>query len=260
MKKKTLKLVSWNVNGVRAAHKKGLHKWMAKEKPDILCMQEIKAMKEQLTKEILEVDGYQAHWHSAEQKGYSGVGTYSAVEPKAIEMGLGIERFDREGRVLVQKYPEFTLFNVYFPNGKRNEERLEYKMAFYRDFLREMKLYMKRGEKRLIVCGDVNTAHKEIDLSRPKENKDVSGFLPQERAWIDDLLGAGFVDCFREFEKGPEHYTWWDQQSFARERNVGWRIDYFFVTEELKPHLKKAFHRTEVLGSDHCPVGIELAF
>src|SRR6185295_8469241 len=178
--------------------------------------------------------------------------------PKEVEKGLGIERYDREGRVLVHKFPEFTLFNVYFPNGKRSEERLEYKMSFYRDFLKELNMYKKRGDKRLIVCGDVNTAHKEIDLSRPKENSNISGFLPQERAWIDQVLEDGFVDCFREFEKGPEHYTWWDQQSRARERNVGWRIDYFFVSEELRPRLKKAFILPQVMGSDHCPVGIEL--
>ncbi|MEK6543076.1 MAG: exodeoxyribonuclease III, partial [Elusimicrobiota bacterium] len=160
----------------------------------------------------------------------------------------------------VSGFENFTLFNVYFPNGKASPERLDFKMAFYRDFLRLLERYRKDGRKDLVICGDVNTAHKEIDLARPKENSKISGFLPQERAWIDELLAAGFIDTFREFEPGPGHYSWWDMQSRARERNVGWRIDYFFISEPLRKNLKHAFILPEVYGSDHCPVGIELAF
>lgn len=260
MAKKSARLLSWNVNGIRAAARKGLLDWLGKAKPDVLCLQETKAMPSQLDKELREIEGYSIEYHSAEQKGYSGVGTFAALPVKEVRHGLGIDEYDREGRVLVHEFPEFTLFNVYFPNGKRSPERLAYKLAFYDDFLKMLERMKKRGDKRLVVCGDVNTAHKEIDLARPKENSKISGFLPEERAWIDKLLEAGFVDTFREFDKSPERYSWWDQQSKARERNVGWRIDYFFTSEELKPHLKDAFIMPEVLGSDHCPVGIELIF
>ncbi|MEK7746831.1 MAG: exodeoxyribonuclease III, partial [Elusimicrobiota bacterium] len=180
--------------------------------------------------------------------------------PDAVERGMGKPEYDREGRVLAHRFPEFTLFNVYFPNGKAKPERLDYKMRFYRDFLKMLKARVKKGEKNLVVCGDVNTAHREIDLARPKENSGVSGFLPQERAWIDELLEAGFIDTLRVFETGPGHYTWWDLQTRARERNVGWRIDYFFASEALRSNLKKARIRPEVMGSDHCPVELELAF
>ena len=253
-----MKLISWNVNGVRAVAKKGLLDWFKREKPDLLCLQETKAMPEQLDASLLEIPGYKAEWNWAEKKGYSGVATYSGAPVKEFTRGCGVAEYDREGRVLVSHHKDFTLFNVYFPNGKASPERLAFKMRFYEDFLKLMNQYRKKGQKRLVVCGDVNTAHREIDLARPKENRKISGFLPEECAWIDKMLEAGFVDTFREFEKGPNHYSWWDMQSRARERNVGWRIDYFFVSEELKPSLKRAFILPEVMGSDHCPVGIEL--
>ena len=256
---KTWRLLSWNVNGLRAVSKKGFLEWFGKEKPDVLCLQETKAHPDQLGAELKAVDGYNAAFHWAEKKGYSGVGTYSRTGPLKILPSMGRPEYDSEGRVLVHTYPGFTLFNVYFPNGKSRPERLAYKLSFYKDFLKLLDRYRERGEKNLVVCGDVNTAHKDIDLARPKENKNISGFLPEERAWIDELLAAGFSDTFRLFETGPEHYTWWDMQSRARERNVGWRIDYFFVSEPLKPRLKRAFIMPEVTGSDHCPVGIELA-
>lgn len=167
--------------------------------------------------------------------------------------------FDNEGRALIHVYPDFVLFNIYFPNGKSRPERLKFKLDFYETFLKVIDRYRKRGEDKIVICGDVNTAHKEIDLARPKENRKISGFLPEECAWLDKLLARGFVDTFREFEKGPGHYSWWDMQSRARERNVGWRIDYFYVSENLRPRLKNAFILPEVMGSDHCPVGIELA-
>lgn len=253
-----MRLLSWNVNGVRAAAKKGLLEWFGKEKPDALCLQETKAAPEQLGPELREPPGYRAEWDWAEKKGYSGVVTYARPSPRESRRGMGAPQYDREGRVVTSVFPEFTLFNVYFPNGKASPERLAYKMAFYEDFLKLLERCKKRGERNLVICGDVNTAHKPIDLARPKENEKISGFLPQERAWLDKLVAAGFVDTFREFEKGPGHYSWWDQLTRARDRNVGWRIDYFFVSAPLRPALKKAFILPEVMGSDHCPVGIEL--
>ncbi|MFC1679565.1 exodeoxyribonuclease III [Elusimicrobiota bacterium] len=256
---KIFRVISWNVNGIRAASRKGLLEWFRKESPDVLCLQETKAMPSQLGPELTEIDGYAAEFCWAEKKGYSGVATYSRHTPKKVRRGLGIEEYDREGRVLVHEFPEFTLYNVYFPNGKARPERLKYKLRFYEDFLKLVRR-RRRTQDRIVICGDVNTAHKDIDLSRPKENRKVSGFLPEERAWIDKLLGAGFLDAFRVFEDGPGHYTWWDLITRARERNVGWRIDCFFVSESLRPHLRKSGIRPEVMGSDHCPIGLELRF
>lgn len=253
-----VRLLSWNVNGVRAVSRKGMLARVLEEKPDILCLQETKACQDQLGPEIRELPGYRADWHSAERKGYSGVATYTRVVPDSVLAGLGRPVYDREGRVLVSRYPGFVLYNVYFPNGKASPERLAYKLRFYDDFLLHLRRRRAAGERRVVVCGDVNTAHQEIDLARPRENRDVSGFLPEERAWIDRFLAAGHLDAFREFERGPGHYTWWDMQTRARDRNVGWRIDYVFVSAELRPRLKSAFHLPAVLGSDHCPVGIEL--
>ncbi|MBI5245039.1 MAG: exodeoxyribonuclease III [Elusimicrobia bacterium] len=256
----TYRMLSWNVNGLRAAGRKGFADWARKEKADVLCVQETKAEPRQLSDGLKSIPGYAAEFASAERKGYSGVGTYCRAEPKGVERGLGVSEYDREGRALAHRFPEFTLFNVYFPNGKQSPERLAFKMRFYDDFLKLLVRRRKSGEKNLVICGDVNTAHKEIDLARPKDNEGVSGFLPQERAWIDRLLAAGFIDSFRTFEQGPGHYTWWDLITRARERNVGWRLDYFFVSESLRPHLKRAAIRPDVMGSDHCPVELELEF
>lgn len=254
----SVRLLSWNVNGIRAAERKGLLGWLAKASPDVLCLQETKASPEQLSPALREVPSYSVGWDWAEKKGYSGVATYSRSGHDGMERGLGIGRYDREGRVMVTRFPEFTLYNVYFPNGKASPERLAYKLAFYDDFLKLLRARGKKGDKRVVVCGDVNTAHRDVDLARPKENRDTSGFLPEECAWLDRFLDAGFVDTFRAFEPAGGHYTWWDLQTRARERNVGWRIDYFFVSEELRPHLKSAFILPDVQGSDHCPVGIDL--
>lgn len=215
-------------------------------------------MPEQLGPTLLKPDGYRTEWHWGEKKGYSGVATFSRTSPIRVDRGLGMKKFDNEGRVLTHAFDDFTLFNIYFPNGKRDAIRLQFKLDFYEAFLKVLKRYRARGEDRLVICGDVNTAHKDIDLARPKENRNVSGFLPEECAWLDRLLDAGFVDSFREFEKDGGHYTWWDQQSRARDRNVGWRIDYFLISKNLRPQLKRAFHLPDVMGSDHCPVGIEL--
>ena len=254
-----VRILSWNVNGIRAAYKKGLLNWFSKEKPDILCVQETKAVKEQLSDDLINVDGYASYFSSAERKGYSGTATYTKINPVKIENGIGIKKFDSEGRFLVTVFDEFVLFNIYFPNGKAKEERLQYKMDFYEAFLKHLKKLLKQ-DKKIVICGDVNTAHKEIDLARPKPNEKISGFLPQEREWIDKLLEAGFIDTFRKFNQKPEQYTWWDMMTRARERNVGWRIDYFFISENLRDNLKNAFILPEVMGSDHCPVGIELKF
>ncbi|MCK4581365.1 MAG: exodeoxyribonuclease III, partial [Dehalococcoidia bacterium] len=202
--------------------------------------------------------GYHGYWNFPERKGYSGVVTFTKEQPIKVENGFGIEEFDMEGRVITAKYPEFTLFNVYFPNGKMSEERLKYKMGFYDAFLDFVAPLKSRGEK-LVVCGDFNTAHKEIDLARPRENEDVSGFLPIERAWMDEFVAHGFVDTFRYLTKQPDHYTWWSFRTRARERNIGWRLDYIFVTENLLDSLTQASIRPEVMGSDHCPVEIRLS-
>lgn len=253
-----MKLISWNVNGIRAAEKKGLLQWMAKASPDILCLQETKARPEQLSDDLRSPKGYNVCFaYALEKKGYSGVATYSRKKPEEFSIEFGEKRFDSEGRICIARYGEFTLYNIYFPNGRASPERLKYKMGFYDAFLAHAEKRRKKGEK-IVVCGDVNTAHTEIDLARPKENEDSSGFLPEERAWIDKLVAAGYIDTFRMFEKGGDHYTWWDQKTRARERNIGWRIDYFFVSEELRSKVKKAFIMPDVEGSDHCPIGVEI--
>jgi exodeoxyribonuclease-3 len=253
-----IRLLSWNVNGIRAIHRKGFLNWFKSAEPDVLCIQETKASEKQIPEELKDVEGYRVFYVAAEKKGYSGVGLFTKMKPSNVEFGLGIRRFDKEGRVIIADYRDFVLFNVYFPNGKMSKERLRYKMAFYREFLIYVDKLRQKGKK-IVVCGDVNTAHREIDLARPKENARISGFLPQERAWIDDFIDHGFIDTFRVFHKEPGQYTWWDFKTRARERDVGWRIDYFFVTENLRKYLKAAFTLKDIMGSDHCPVGIELA-
>ncbi len=253
---KKIKILSWNVNGLRAVHKKGFLDWFAAANPDILCLQETKAHEEQLPEELKMVDGYQSYFCSGERKGYSGVAIYTKEKPISIKKGFGDKKFDNEGRILIAEYPDFNLFNIYYPNGKASAERLQFKMEFYDAFLDYANKLKKKGKK-LIICGDVNTAHKEIDIARPKENSTVSGFLPEERAWIDKFLSSGYVDTFRMFNQEPNNYTWWDMVTRARERNVGWRIDYFYVSENAKDDIKDAFILSDVMGSDHCPIGIE---
>ncbi|MBN1211323.1 MAG: exodeoxyribonuclease III [candidate division Zixibacteria bacterium] len=254
---KRIKMLSWNVNGLRAIHKKGFLEWLAKTSPDILCLQETKAHPEQLPPELIAVDGYHTYYVSAERKGYSGVALYTREKTNRIKSGLSIERFDIEGRTLIAEYDKFILFNIYYPNGKASKERLQYKLDYYEAFL-EYVVKLKKKRKNIVICGDVNTAHKAIDLARPKENEKVSGFLPEERAWMDRFFEHGFIDTFRLFNDQPEQYTWWDMKSRARDRNVGWRIDYFFVNEALEKNVKKAFILPEVPGSDHCPIGLEI--
>jgi exodeoxyribonuclease-3 len=254
-----IRLLSWNVNGIRAIYKKGFMGWFNEANPDILCLQETKAHPDQLVEELKNVNGYESFFSSAEKKGYSGVVTYTKEKPLSVNHGIGVKKFDSEGRFIITEFKEFVLFNIYFPNGKASKERLQYKMDFYDAFLNHCKKLLKQGKK-IVVCGDVNTAHEEIDLARPKENSKTSGFLPEERKWIDKFISAGFIDTFRMFNKEPENYTWWDMITRARERNVGWRIDYFYASKNLKSNIKSAAIHSTVMGSDHCPIELDLKF
>lgn len=252
-----LTILSWNVNGIRAVYKKGFIDWLTDASPDILCVQETKAAEDQMPFDLKMIDGYHAFFSSADKKGYSGVALYAKSKPTSIARGFGIPRFDSEGRILIADYDGFVLFNIYFPNGKMSPERLQYKLDFYDAFLDYVNDVVNMG-RNVIICGDVNTAHKEIDLARPRENEKVSGFLPVERAWIDKFIENGYVDTFRQFDGSPGRYTWWDLKSGARERNVGWRIDYFFVSSGFIGNVKRAYILPEVPGSDHCPIGITI--
>ena len=254
---KEIEILCWNVNGIRAVEKKGFLEWLSQESPDILCLQETKAQPDQISLELKQPPGYYAYWNFPQRKGYSGAVTFTKEKPIKVENGFGIEQFDVEGRVISAQYPQFTLFDIYFPNGKMSEERLKYKMDFYDAFLDFVDDLKTKGE-RLIICGDFNTAHKEIDLARPKENENISGFLPMEREWMDKFVAHGFVDTFRYFNKEPNHYTWWSLRTRARERNIGWRLDYFFVSEDLIGSVTEASVLSNVMGSDHCPVGVRL--
>lgn len=256
-KKQLLSMVSWNVNGIRAAEKKGFLEYLKKSKHDIVCVQETKAQVEQLSDKLIHPDSYESYWSSAVKKGYSGTAIYTKVSPIFAETTFGDPFLDGEGRIVLLEYEAFYLFNVYFPNGGTGEDRLKFKLEFYKRFLDLMESYRKK--KPVVLCGDVNTAHTEIDLARPKENANTSGFMQIERDWVEKYLKKGYLDTFRMFEKEGGHYSWWDMKSGARARNVGWRIDYFLVSEELKKHVKRAWIDAKVMGSDHCPVGIELS-
>ncbi|MBN1195282.1 MAG: exodeoxyribonuclease III [Methanomicrobiaceae archaeon] len=254
---KTLCIVSWNVNGLRAVLKKGSFAFIADTKPDILCIQETKAHADQVPSDMRELSGYRAYFSSAEKKGYSGVALFTRHEPEEVSYGFGIDRFDTEGRILIARYPDFDLMNIYFPNGKASKERLEYKMDFY-EACRTEAVRRVRAGRHVIICGDVNTAHTELDIARPKENEKRSGFLPEERAWIDSLLASGFVDTFRIFSPDGGQYTWWDLKTRARERNVGWRIDYFFVDTSFSSRVRDSRILGTIMGSDHCPILLEV--
>ncbi len=225
----------------------------------LLCwnVQETKAQPDQLDADLKEPPGYHTRWAYPEKKGYSGVAVFTRDKPRDVSYDFGANGLDLEGRVIIAEYPAFTLFNIYFPNGKSGPERLNYKMTFYDVFLKYADS-LKAAGKKLVICGDVNTAHEEIDLARPKENIKVSGFLPIEREWLDKFISHGYVDTFRRFNHEPNQYSWWDLKSGARQRNVGWRIDYFFISENLLPALTGAFIMPAVMGSDHCPIGITL--
>jgi exodeoxyribonuclease III len=249
-----VKLVSWNVNGLRAVLRKNFHEFLHAEQPDILCLQETKCRSDDV--EQLWPATYTTFWNSAEKKGYSGTAIFTRTRPLKVVPHIGLAEHDREGRVLAAEYPDFFLVNVYVPNSKRDLSRLTYRQKWDADFLR----YLKKLEQKkpVIFCGDFNVAHAEIDLANPKANVHNHGFTPEERAGFSALVQGGFLDTFREFEPGGGHYTWWSQMSGARSRNVGWRLDYFLISKALRPRLQRAFIRPEIPGSDHCPVGIEL--
>ncbi len=252
-----MKIISWNVNGMRAALRKGFMDWFHSEAPDMMCLQEIKATPNDLPDEMVTPEGYHSIWNPAQRRGYSGVAVLSKKKPKKYHLGMGIEKFDMEGRIIRAEFKDFDLLNVYFPNGTSGSDRLKYKMDFYDAFLDHCESLRQKGKK-LVITGDVNTAHKPIDLKNPKANEKNSGFLPEERAWVDKFIAHGYVDTFREFCQEPDQYTWWSYRFNVRKKNIGWRIDYFFVTEDLMGKVKDSFIQPDVMGSDHCPVGLNL--
>lgn len=255
-----MRIISWNVNGLRAVAKKGFLEWLHGESPDVLCLQETKAEAEQLPDDVRYTGEYTSLFSSSKvKKGYSGVAIYTKQAPDDVRYGMGVKRFDDEGRVIEVDYKDTTLLNVYFPNGGGGPERLKYKLDFYDAFLEHIEEYRARG-RHVIFCGDVNTAHEAIDLARPKENEKNTGFLPEERAWLDEVVSHGYADVFRRFHPRKEGaYTYWDMKTRARERNVGWRIDYFFVGTETLPRVSRAGILPDVMGSDHCPIFLDIA-
>ena len=282
-----MKIISFNVNGLRAIMKKDFMSFLAEYSPDVLGIQETKLQEHQIPPEFgvlsappmslqargyysphiygggrgghnseLQIPNFHSYWSFAKKPGYSGTALFTKQKPLSVSYDIGEEKFAGEGRIIQAEYDDFFLLNIYFPNGQMNDERLQYKLAFYDQFLIHIEKLKK--QKNIIVIGDFNTAHTEIDLSHPKENSKFSGFLPIEREWIDKFISNGYVDTFRHFDKTPNNYSWWSYRMLARERNIGWRIDYCFVNNEFLPKVKNAFILNEVFGSDHCPVGLEI--
>jgi len=253
-----LRLYSWNVNGIRAAQSKGLLAWIHATQPDVLCLQETKAHPDQIDEALRDPDGYHSYWAwSSVKKGYSGVALYSKIAPREVQIGLGIPEYDQEGRTIVADYGNFVLIGAYFPNGARDHSRVPFKMAYKAAFLGYTERLRAEGRS-VIFCGDVNTAHRPIDLARPDENENTTGFLPEERAWLDEVVERGYVDIFRDLHPDePGHYTYWNYWGNARPRNIGWRIDYFFITPDLRPRIAAEIH-SDVPGSDHCPISLTL--
>ncbi|MBN2015262.1 exodeoxyribonuclease III [Candidatus Dojkabacteria bacterium] len=250
-----MEILSWNVNGLRAVYKKGFLEWLHKAKPDILCLQETKAQEDQLPFDLTSLSSYITYFNSAKKKGYSGVAIYTKEKPSIVKSTLGQYQFDKEGRILNLKFKNFRLINLYIPHGGRKKEKLSYKLEVYEELFK----YIKRFKKeKLILTGDFNIAHEEIDLKRPKQNLDNIMFTEEERQKLDKLIGLNFIDTFRYLNPRKKTYSWWPYFNDARERNLGWRIDYIFTSKSLKRKIKKAFILTDVKGSDHCPVGVEL--
>lgn len=252
-----VKLASWNVNGVRSCARKGFLKWFDGHGADIVCLQEIKAQPHQLEPELRNPRKYHGFWNPAEKPGYSGVAIFTKKEPLAVRYGIGVKKFDREGRVLTAEFNNFTIVTAYLPNSQRDHARLGFKLEFCDKFHKYLEKERRNG-KTLLVCGDWNIAHTEIDLCNPKSNKKNAGFLPEERAWMTKLLKKDYVDAFRHFTPDPGHYTWWSNRPGVRERNVGWRLDYFVCDADSKTRLRSSNHLTQVMGSDHCPVSLEI--
>jgi exodeoxyribonuclease III len=252
-----MKITIWNVNGIRAAMRKGFTNWANLHQADVLCLQEVKAQMEQVPNHDRDLPGYDMFWNSGKKPGYSGVVTYTKIPPIKVTYGLGEDRFDDEGRVVLTVFENFHLFNIYFPNGQRGQERVDFKLEFYDLLLSHCDQLHKEG-KAVILGGDFNTAHAEIDLANPKENSNTSGFLPEERAKIDLYLEHGFQDIYRLLYPEKVEYTWWTYRFAARRRNIGWRIDYFLVSESLVGSIKSVSVQGELEGSDHCPVTMEI--
>lgn len=254
-----MKLISWNINGIRSVLKKGFEDFLTQKDFDFLCLQETRALEDQVPKGIWHPESYHAYWYPAEKKGYSGVSTWSKQKPLAVHYGMGIDEFDSEGRLLTLEFEDYVVINGYYPNGGTGQERLDYKMRFYEAYLKYSNSWVQQG-KQVISGGDFNTCHKEIDIARPKQNRKKSGFMPMECEWMDQYLAEGYVDSFRHLHPDQEGaYSWWSNRGGARERNVGWRIDYFYVSEQLAPSIQKAEIWADVLGSDHCPLYLELS-
>lgn len=253
-----MRIISYNVNGIRSAITKGLVDWIKKDNADIYCFQELKANKEDVPVELFEALGYHCYWFSAQKKGYSGVGVISKIEPRSVVYGCGLAQADFEGRVIQLTFNNFTLINTYFPSGSSGDERQDYKMEFLNDYLSFLKQQLSLDNSQLIVAGDYNICHQAIDIHDPKGNKDSSGFLPEERAWMDDFFKVGMVDSFRHINKEPHQYSWWSFRANARNNNKGWRIDYINVSENLKDKITKAEILPLIKHSDHCPVLLEL--
>ena len=255
-----MKLISWNVNGIRAVSKKDeFWDWFTNTDADSINFQEVRSTQDQIPKKLANVDGLNHAFNEAEKKGYSGVGTYSKIEPVSITKGLGIEELDKEGRVLKIEYPDFILYNIYFPNSGMGAKRLDYKVDFCNALLEQV-VELKNEGKNVVITGDYNIDHYPIDVYNPKNCEGKSGYLPEEREWLDELEKAGFVDTFRLFDESENNFTWWSYRTRARERNAGWRLDYFYVNEEIKDKVKAAEILNDVYGSDHCPVTLELDF
>lgn len=255
-----MKIVTWNVNGLRAALRKDILSWASSYRPDVLCLQEIKSRPEQLEPDhIHQLETLFPHitWHPAQRPGYSGVATLAANSPSTTRVGLGYPEFDQEGRVITSTFPGFKLFNLYVPNGSRDHSRVPFKLNFYDKLLETCDTLHQQGQS-VILCGDINTAHNEIDLRNPKENANTTGFLPEERAWIDQYLDHGLVDIYRHLYPERVEYTWWTYRMNARQRNIGWRLDYFMISESLVNRVADVIINTDVLGSDHCPVTLIL--
>lgn len=250
-----MKIISWNVNGLRAVYKRNFLKWFIKNNPDIICLQEIKIQKEKMPSDLINIRNYHSYFNFAVKKGYSGVAVYTKKIPLAVKTKFGIERFDIEGRILKLNYLDFILINLYLPHGGRQKENLDYKLKVYDCLLNYLK---KIKNKKIILIGDFNVAHKEIDLARPKQNKNNIMFTSEERERINKIIELGFTDSFRKFHKEGGNFTWWPYFAKARERNLGWRIDYIFTSKTLTPKLKNVFILKKVKGSDHCPIGIEI--
>jgi exodeoxyribonuclease-3 len=254
-----MKIVSWNVNGIRAVIKKGFFEWLEKENPDVLCLQETKISIDQIEDNLKNPPGYEIIWNSGIRRGYSGTATFLKTKSISNKTSFEFPIFNGEGRIVETEFDKFILFNVYFPNGQKDEDRLNYKLEFYKEFLNYILQQKQIKNKEIIITGDFNTAHTAIDLKNPKENENYSGFLPVERKWIDKYIEAGFVDIFRKNHPDEtEHYTWWTYRFGARARNVGWRIDYFMISSDFIKEIKDTGILKNVEGSDHCPIFLEI--